>query len=921
MRDHPYGSFIHRVQRPARYLGGEPGQRVGDWEAAEARICLAFPDLYDIGMSHLGYRILYGLLNDVPGLLAERAYAPWKDMEAELRAHSEPLRSLETAHALREFDVLGFSLQYELTYTNVLLMLELGGVPRYSAERGPEDPLVVAGGPVATHAEPLSPFIDVFLIGDGEEKAAELCRAWMESGAKGLDREARLREIAALGGFYVPSLYEREEDPRTGLHPIARARWPEAPLPVRRAFLSNLEAHPFPHDFPVSATETVFDRVSIEVARGCTEGCRFCQAGMIYRPVRERAPTEILETLLRAVDEGGYDEASFTSLSTADHSAIAPLVRQATDALEARRTSLSVSSLRAYGLSEEVLDDMKRQRTRGLTFAPEAGTQRMRDVINKNVTEAQLLETAERVFSRGWARMKLYFMIGLPTEEDEDVRGIVETGRRTLERARGAGARGAQVTVSVSSHVPKPHTPFQWCAMDPREEILRKQAMLREQARGSRLKLKTHDSEGSWLEGVLARGDHRLGAVIAQAYDAGARFDSWEEELRLELWASAFESQGIDPGLMLGTLPIDARLPWDHIDVGLEEGFLAREYRRALASRLSPPCGKPVGASVHPTNVEAALAETRKLVCYHCGVACDLQQMREERVGFLRALGALTPRHAEEASASRGPEEASAPPSAPPSSRKRRRPRSGVDQGPTLRVRIGFQKIGPMAYGSHLDLVRMMGRLLRRAGLPLFYSEGFHPKPVMSFAPALPLGIASLGECVDVKVRAQPFEARPLEAWLEALRRAALPGLPIVSLRRLGSTEPKISRVSDHASYVLGLSESTLSALGMDASAVAARIAARASEGLERERITAKGARRIDVSAHLLEMRAFEGFECLEAAGLGRPSLALRLVLRSDASGASARPQEALEAVLGRPLPHLPIVREAVFTVREGERV
>ncbi len=391
--------------------------------------------------------------------------------------------------------------------------------------------------------------------------------------------------------------------------------------------------------------------MSIEIARGCTEGCRFCQAGMIYRPVRERHPQEVIDTVVEAVKRSGYDDASLTSLSTADASCITPLIKGVVDKLAPERVSLGISSLRAYGLDESLLDEMRRVRATGLTFAPEAGTQRMRDVVNKNVTEEQLLETAGRVFGKGWDKMKLYFMIGLPTEQDEDVLGIVETGGRALEAGKramrekrgGNSVRRASVTVSVSTHVPKPHTPFQWCAMDTLEEVERKQAILRAGARQARVDLKTHDARESLLEGVFARGDRRLGDVIEEAWRQGARFDSWDEHLKRGVWHAAFEKFGINTARYLGTLPVTARLPWDHIDIGLEDGFLAREYRKALKSRLSPPCGKAVGMFIHHTNVADAQADARRLVCYDCGVACDMGAMREERIDFLRAMGAEQP--------------------------------------------------------------------------------------------------------------------------------------------------------------------------------------------------------------------------------------------------------------------------------------
>ncbi|HVY44470.1 MAG TPA: TIGR03936 family radical SAM-associated protein, partial [Minicystis sp.] len=462
----------------------------------------------------------------------------------------------------------------------------------------------------------------------------------------------------------------------------------------------------------------------------------------------------------------------------------------------------------------------KQVRATGLTFAPEAGTQRMRDVVNKNVTEEQLLETAERVFSRGWGKMKLYFMIGLPTETDEDVRGVVETGARAAQVGRRAAkGKAADVTVSVSTHVPKPHTPFQWAAMDTLAEVARKQELLRQTARPHRaVKLRTHDADASVLEGIFARGDRAVADVLQRAFEHGARFDSWDEELRLDVWNEAFEHFGTDRAKYLGTLPVTARLPWDHIDVGLEEGFLAKEYRKALQNRLSPPCGKAAGAFVHATNVEDALADERRLVCYDCGVACDMGEMRAERVRYLEKLGAKKrlPVVAPDGEPAREAEAEAEPTPAP-------RPAPTRGRG-GVRYRIRFEKTGVAAMLGHLDLVREIPRVLRRVGANMVYTRGFHPKPDMTFAPALSLGVASLDEVVDVRL-SDELDAGGVRDLAQRMTAASPGGLRFTTAERLADDAPGLSKTIGGARYHIAFARA---ALGPDAEATLGERAAAA---------------------------------------------------------------------------------------------
>jgi radical SAM family uncharacterized protein/radical SAM-linked protein len=900
--DHPYASFVHLVQKPARYLGGEHGARTKDWDAVDARVCLAFPDVYDIGMSHLGFKILYKLLNDDSRTLAERAYAPWVDMEAQLRQRGLPLVTCESARPLSDFDVVGFSLQFELTYTNVLLMLDLGGIPLRAEQRGENDPLVVAGGPTATHPEPLAPFLDAVVVGDGEERTTQVALTWTALKKQGVPRADRLRALAKLAGVYVPSLYATRVEPDTGFHVVDRSLAPEAGVPVVRTLVDDLNRFPFPDDSPIGGPEAIFDRMSIEIARGCTEGCRFCQAGMIYRPVRERDPEQIVETVVNAVKKSGYDEASLTSLSTADYSCIAPLVKKVSDALTPKKVSLGVSSLRAYGLDENVLDDMARVRATGVTFAPEAGTQRMRDVINKNVTEEQLLQTAERVFSRGWSAMKLYFMIGLPTEAEEDVRAIPQVGGRARaigkQVKRQLGAPGApKVTVSVSTHVPKPHTPFQWCAMDAPQAVREKQRWLEEEAKRACVDLRMHDCDTSWLEAVFARGDRSLAPVLERAYRGGARFDSWEDQKKMKVWEEAFQAEGIEPARYLGTIPVSARLPWDHIDVGLEEGFLLREYRKALKNRLSLPCGKVAGAFVHAANLVDARADERKLVCYDCGIACDLSAMREQRLVYLRKLGADEPR-----------------PAAPPPARAKGLP-PRMAQGEARRYRFVYEKRGPAAFLSHLDVIRALPRAFRRLEIPLWYSQGFHPKPDMTFGPALSLGVASLAEVVDVKISAD-IDAASL---LEGLSDGGHQGLRFVGGARLGAGDAAVSRVIDTARYVVGIPRSVLDALGGEAWLRDRMQAAMAAGSLVVVRRIDGIGKRVDVREFVRSLTVGDdgAVASLARAGIAGDLVALAAEVEVRGSG-GVKIGEVVEAVTGdAELPHR-AVRVALGTVSGG---
>jgi radical SAM family uncharacterized protein/radical SAM-linked protein len=887
LRSHPYADFVHEVSKPARYMGGERFSFVKDWSTLDATMVLAFPDVYDVGMSHQGTKILYSIVNKERDLCLERAFCPWFDMEKELRQRGLPLLSLETARPLSEFDVVGFSLQYELTFTNILTMLDLGGIPLHASERTLEHPLVIAGGPVATQPEPMAPFIDAFLVGDAEERLPRLLRHYASMKKAGnLDRTRILVELAREGGVYCPALYQREVCERSGLLTVSRPKFPGVPERVERAFLADINRFPYPDDSPVPVAEAIFDRMAIEIARGCTEGCRFCQAGMIYRPVRERDPQAVIDTLVSAIEKGGYDEASLTSLSTADYSCISPLVKGVMERLRPEKVALGISSLRAYGLDEDLLDDIATVKATGLTFAPEAGTQRMRDVVNKNITEDDIFTTCHRVFSRGWNRVKLYFMIGLPTEEDEDVAGIGAMGGQAVEIGRQYHRKKVAVTVSVSSHVPKPHTPFQWCAQDSMADIERKQAILRSEARVQGFNLRTHDHRVSHLEGIIARGDFRTGALIERAWRMGARFDGWDEHLDWNVWLlslAAWEREaGVSRDTYLRTLPVDGRLPWDHIDVGLADGFLAKEYQRTLAGRFSPPCGKPVHAKVHHTNLEDARADERKLVCYHCGVACDLTAMREERLVFLEKMGAeRAPGPKDEATLRERAQERVARGLAP----------HDFSQGKPVRYRLKYEKSGPMSLRGHLDFIRVIARVLRRGGLPLYYTEGFSPRPLLSFGPALGLGVQSVAEYADIALT-RDFD---VDDVVRRFRDASEPGLVLVGARKLVEGEAPLAKrieIVDYAAFLPEL-EGVLGRIRAfrDAASVPVKVRRKGKE------------RTLDAKSIVLsvDLGTAGAFASLGAVPESHPILELRVAEQSGV--ASLRPVELVESILGTRLP------------------
>lgn len=733
------------VEKPARYMGGEMGSRKK--AVADLRIALAFPDVYEVGMSHLGLKILYTVLNDVSWIAAERVYAPWPDMERQMRAGQELLATLETATPLVSCDIIGFTLQYELSYTNILNMLDLAGIPFLAEERDDSFPVIIAGGPCAYNPEPLAPFFDVILLGDGEEAILEIAEVILETKRAKLNKDALLDRLSQIEGVYIPSFFKPEYNDDGTIAAIGVLKGNKSK--VRRRFLKNLDSARYPVDSVVPFMKTVHDRVSVEIARGCTRGCRFCQAGYIYRPLRERSPETVLDLVDRSLKATGYDEVSLLSLSTGDYSCVSPLLTSLMTRYAADRVAVSLPSLRVGTLNEELIDEIKKVRKTGFTLAPEAGSERMRRTINKGITEEDLLDTAYNVYRAGWRTIKLYFMIGLPGETTEDVEEIARLARQVKDQAKRSGNQG-EVNVSVGTFVPKSHTPFQWEPQISIEETLERQYQLHGDLKKRKLHFKWQDAPLSFMEGVFARGDRRLAPALIRAVELGCRFDGWREHFSFEKWQQAFADTGIEPGWYLRDRKLDETLPWEHLDCGISKEFLLKEREKALSGSSTKDC--------------------RHDSCSGCGV-CDFVEIRN--------------RLAENAG----------------------KPETMVKEaetGSSLRLRLRFTKKQAMKYLSHLELLNVFTRAVSRGGVPVLFSQGFHPHPRFSFATATSVGVESDAEYMDMWVKS----GVTAEEIMNRLNSVLPVGLHILEAYEIDPKTPSLSVTIEKTRYRITLDES-----------------------------------------------------------------------------------------------------------------
>lgn len=756
------------LPKPSHYLGCEPGTVHKNPESVAVRIGLAFPDMYEIGMSYLGGAILYDAVNKHEDFWAERVYTPSQEAGAVIRDRGANLGTMESGTPIRELDVLTFSLTHELCYTNVLYILDLGGIPMRAADRSEDDPIIMMGGGCTFNAEPMAPFADLMVLGDGEEILPELCAAIRDAKASGMSKSDLLYSLRTWQGVYIPSFFE---DQGFGLPPRPIH---EDHTVVQKRIVQDMNKISFPLVQP-QAFDAVHDRYTIEIARGCTRGCRFCQAGMIYRPVRERSLDTLDDILQKGLSGTGYGELSFLSLSAGDFSALTGLFDVSINRCRDEQVGVSLPSLRAGSVSEDIMERIANIRRTGATIAPEAGTQRLRDVINKGITEDELLDHVRTLIAHGWTSVKLYFMIGLPTETQEDLDGILELCKKVLYCAGPKPGR-FQVSAAVSPFVPKPHTPFQWERQLSYDECRERIYYLRDIFRPhKRFRLRSHIPEMTQLEGVFSRGGRELAPLVEKAYERGALFCSWKDHLDISVWRELWEELGIDHELYLAERPMDEPLPWDHLSSGVTKRFFAAERRRALQHKITEDC--------------------RYGACRNCGVCTidgrpsELNAGKESPEEVTHILNRTTRDQV-------APPKRTSPevkPIEPAGKQGSKRPDHTGKEELFVRAaqfRVWYRKHGAAAYLSQLELQSILERAMRRAKLPIAFSAGFHPLPLLSFSRALSVGIASDKEYFHITLR-EPMDA-------EAMYKAFAPELP-AGMTLLSVEEVRISKKQPQA--------------------------------------------------------------------------------------------------------------------------
>lgn len=796
------------IIKPGRYADHELNAVRKAWETAGLRLCLAYPDQYEIGMSNLGLSILYSMVNRLDWALADRAYLPAPDMEAAQRQGGLPLGGLESGRPLRDFDVLGISLQTELCYTNVLAMLDLAGIPRRASERGEKDPIVLAGGSCCANPEPMSAFFDAMAVGDGEELIVEICQSLRNS--KSETRNSKLAALSRISGVYVPSVHDPSK----------------VVICARHVLGLKLEYAPNPPLVPL--VEVTHDRLTVEIARGCTRGCRFCQAGMLYRPSRTRNPDDILELVKSGLASSGWEEVSLLSLSSSDYPDFPALLDRVNGVCLGQRVAVSVPSLRLDSFDQAMAGCLKRIKRSSLTFAPEAGSQRLRDAVNKGLSDEHLSSALELARRNGWQAVKLYFMIGLPTESAEDLEGIASLCRR-------ASGLGLNLKVTISPFVPKPQTPFQWESQDGLDDLGDKIGRITRSLRIPRVQVHWHDPRSSAVEGVLARGGRECAELVEKAYLGGARSDQWTEHFRWDVWQEALAATGLDVRRPFGGREVAARLPWEHVDFGVKREFLIKERERALAAQTTPDCRE---AECHGCGAECERHKAAPLLCpgREDGPSTELRiEGQKGEIALNQNDTAPIGPFSEGSAYGRGKRSAAPRP-----------------QATGTRFRIKYGKGPELRFISHLDLMRLWQRAVRRAGLPVAYSQGFTPHQKISFGPPLPLGMNSRGEYLDLQLE------KPSQGDLAAaLRRSMNQGISIIEARPLYKESQSLSSLVDAMEYEASWSGKTLESLAGLVDDLAKRIKSGASYTI---RTTRKGeVVEADASRQILSLNIIDG--------------------------------------------------------------